>query len=113
MSTMNVVEVHRSHVHELLKDRTTVGAGSSFLKPTTRIALQAYGNVSSGTGSAEIDVEVSLDDIHWIVLGQISLTLGTTAVTDGFVSEAPWRYIRGNVKTLSGTGAKVSLLLGV
>jgi hypothetical protein len=49
----------------------------------------------------------------FVNLGTINLTLGTTIVADGFTTTAPWKYVRANVTTITGTGASVNVLMGV
>lgn len=46
------------------------------------------------------------------VLGTITLT-GTNSASDGFTTQAPWRYVRANVTAVTGTGAVVNVLMGV
>lgn len=110
---MNVNIIQTGRVHTLLNAVTSTGAGTSYPKVNIFTSFQAYGTTSAGSGSADIKIQVSNDDSNWIDLGTISLTLGTTATTDGFASEAPWRYVRGNVDSISGTDASVTLLMGM
>jgi hypothetical protein len=79
------------------------------------VTVQAYGTTTSGTGSVTVLIQGSntTDVNSFITLGTISLTLGTTLVADGFVSNAPWKYMRCNVSAISGTGANVTVLMGV
>ena len=104
-----------SNVHvtskELLTDVTTTGAGAAFRSPSER-SFQAHGLTTAGAGAATVKVQVSNDNSNWIDLGTISLTLSTTRSTDGFACIAAWAFVRGNVTALSGTGAKVSLIMG-
>ena len=74
--------------------------------------FQAVGTTSSGSGAATVVVQVSCDETNWITLGTISLTLGTSATSDGFASDAPWPFVRGNCTAISGTGASVTLYMG-
>ena len=100
-------------VQFLLTDVTGTGAGSEAFKPVSKHrTFQAYGTTSAGVGAASIDVEVSNDGTNYIVLGSIDLVLGTSAVTDGFTSVAPWKFVRGNVASISGTNGTVSLTMG-
>ena len=76
--------------------------------------FQATGQTTTSTGAAVINVEVSNDNSNWILMGSISLTLGTTTTTDGFVAQANWTYIRGKVSSItSGVGASVNLYMGL
>lgn len=81
--------------------------------PTDNKTFQASGKTSTSTGATAVVVEVSNDNANWITMGTISLTLGTTTTTDGFVSSANWTYVRGRVSSISGTGATVSLFMGL
>jgi hypothetical protein len=98
--------------------KTAATAGSAYevdrrIDDNQKRVFQAVGTTSSGAGSATILVQGSLDDTNWITLGTISLTLGTAATSDGFATDAPWLYIRGNCTAISGTGASVTLYAGI
>jgi len=96
----------------LLEDVTSTGAGESKdLNPGPRV-FQAIGSTSSGSGSATIKVQGSLDNVNFVNLATITLTLSTTVATDGFAIDSLWKYIRGNVTAISGTDATVSLIWG-
>ena len=97
----------------LLTDVLVTGAGAGKRRPRASSTFQAVGSVSASTGAATIVVEVSNDGVNWLTLGTIPLTLGTSATADGFASDAPWVFVRGNVTAISGTDAAVSLLMGV
>lgn len=101
----------------LLNAVAATGAGSIVAAQDSRATFHAHGTTSSGAGSATIKVEVSNKNNpasgDWITLGTITLTLGTASTGDGFVSNAPWAYVRGNVTAISGTGATVNLIMGV
>lgn len=103
----------KSSVVTLLDSADGTGAGSTFPLPSGRVTLQANGSVSASTGSASIAVQVSNDGANWLTLGTITLSLTTSESSDGFASDAPWAFVRGNVTSISGTGAAVSLLMGV
>ena len=47
----------------------------------------------------------------WVTLGTISL-VGSSKVTDGFVSLAPWKWYRGNITAASGTSTAISIYVG-
>ena len=76
---------------------------------------QTYGTTTAGSGSVTILIQGSnlIDANSFITLGTITLTLGTTLTSDGFVSNAPWKYVRCNVSAITGTGANVTVLMGV
>lgn len=96
----------------LITGATATGSGETFIPWGSNRVFQAYGSTSSGSGAATILIEVSLtgETNHWITLGTISLTLGTTVTTDGFASDAPWKYCRARVSAISGTGASVTAI---
>jgi hypothetical protein len=77
--------------------------------------FQAYGTTTAGTGSVTVLIQGSnyTDANSFITIGTITLTLGTTLTSDGFVSQAPWKYMRCNISAISGTGAAVTVLMGV
>jgi hypothetical protein len=103
---------------QMLIDALATGAGAALNFYGAKVAFQAHGAVSSSTGAATIKIQgcnIAADsaDALWLDLGTISLTLGTTQTTDGFVVDAPWRYIRANVTAISGADATVSVYAGV
>ena len=95
----------------LLTDATATGPGTSntLAGPAT---VQAVGLVSSATGQAVIDIEVSNNGVNWITHDTITLTLSTPEASAGIEIDAPWAFIRANVTSISGTGAEVSVFLG-
>lgn len=97
-----------------LADRVTA-TGAQPAQGTDRVAygagFQVFGNTTSGTGTAAVNLEVSIDGTHWLVHGTVSLTLGTTDTTDGFAVLGLWPYARANVTGLTGTGANVTAIL--
>lgn len=96
-------------MQHLLRNVTEVSIGAAVENNGPNRAFQA---VVAGTGavSATVLVEVSNNNVDFLTLGTITLS-GTTRATDGFASDAPWRFIRGNVTAISGTSASVNLLM--
>lgn len=97
--------------------KTATGAGSTYevnrkAEDAKQRVFQAAGTTSAGSGSATVVVQVSCNDSDWITLGTITLTLGTSSTSDGFASDAPWPYVRGNCTAISGTNASVTLYMG-
>ena len=94
---------------------TATGAQTTIFKDSPYATFQAYGTTSAGSGTAVVSIQGSnIDNTNaFITLGTISLTLGTTITADGFTTTAPWKYIRANVVSISGTGASVNVLMGV
>lgn len=105
---------------KLIDAATATGASASHRAWTHRRTFQASGTTSAGVGAATIQIWVSnvdspsgvASDVDWVLLGTITLTLGTTQTTDGFASEAAWRHVRGKVSAISGTNATVTLWMG-
>lgn len=97
----------------LLKDVNTTGAGDSVQVNTPQKTLQLIGKTDSGAGSVTVLIQVTNDPTKtvWITAGTIALTLSTSVSTDGFALNSKWDFIRGNVSAISGTGARVSLLM--
>lgn len=104
--------IQQVRVETLLSAVTVTGAGTATGK--AQGGMKTFQATVSGTGAvtATVLVQVSNDNTNWITLGTISLS-GTTSATDGFASEAPWAYYRGNVTAISGTSAILTLLAGV
>lgn len=94
---------------------TATGVNTTIFKDSPYATFQAYGNTTAGAGSVVVTIEGSNIDLTtaFIPLGTITLTLGTTVVADGFATVAPWKYVRANVTTISGTNALVNVLMGV
>lgn len=94
---------------------TATGIQTTVFKDSPFATFQAYGSTTAGAGSAVVTIQGSnIDNANaYVTLGTITLTLGTTITADGFATTAPWKYMRANVTTLSGTGASVNVLMGV
>ena len=108
----------RIEAEKLLNAATATGAGSKFALSGAKHSFQAIGNTSSGVGASVIRIEVSSKELptadsDWLLAGTITLTLGTTATSDGFVIDASWKWVRGNISSISGTGATVTLWKGM
>lgn len=96
----------------VLDHATATGAGaSSRMIGAGRVAVEAYGTTTSGAGATSVTIEVSNNNSTWQTAGTITLTLGTTQTSDGFVMDAPWLYVRANVASISGTGAEVTVII--
>jgi hypothetical protein len=102
----------------LLNAATTTGAGTAWNpRDTTAFAtyvqhsFQAKGTTTSSTGAATILIEVSNDGVNFITMGTITLTLGTSATSDGFAVANTYEYYRANVSAISGTGAQVTVYM--
>lgn len=96
----------------LLTSATATGAGTSTkMIGGGRCTVEAYGTTTSGSGATSVTIEVSNNNSTWQTAGTISLTLGTIQTSDGFAMDAPWLYVRANVASISGTGAKTSVII--
>ena len=97
---------------QLLTDATAVAAGTAVeVQPGVK-TFQASGAVSATTGSATVEIQGSLDGVHWDVIGSaIALTLGTTPTSDSFTSDDAYVFVRATVTAISGTDASVSVLM--
>lgn len=96
----------------LLNNATATGAGSAISLRSADVTFQATGITTAGAGSATTAIEVSNDGRSWLVVGTITLTLSTTAASDGFAISARWNFVRANVTAVSGTGASVTITTG-
>ena len=110
MGTVSIVVENK--LETIVSAATATGVQTYRRKPAPATVFQV---ILSGTGavSATVLFEVSLDGTNWVTPGMATVTLsGTTSVTDGFASNAPWRYVRPNITTISGTGATITILMG-
>jgi hypothetical protein len=96
----------------VLTAATATGEGSAVRGVSFGKTYQADGTTSAGAGTAIIAVQGSNNGTNWDTIGTITLTLATTTSSDSFTSEDHYKYIRGNVTTLSGTDASVNLTMG-
>ena len=93
-----------------LGTRTTTGVTTGMEFKGVNRACQVVGTTSAGSGAASVKIQGSLTNVatDFVTLATVSLTLGTAQTTDGFTSLAPWKYLRANVESISGTGASVT-----
>lgn len=108
------VHVASGTVHNVLTDATTTPlTGNGVPKAAPKSTFQA---TVTGTGAltATVVIEASNDRTNWVAtpLGTISLS-GNDSVSDGFTTDAPWKYVRARISALTGTGATVNVLMGV
>jgi len=101
------------NISTLLDAVTATGAGTAAELPAADATFQCIANGTSGAFSATVNVEVSNDNTNWETAITFSMSgTATTADTAGDNIAAPWKYIRGNVTAISGTGANVTLTMG-
>lgn len=96
----------------ILGEVTTVKTGDAIQTVDAPKSFQLIGSTTSGTGAVSVDVQVSNNNVNWLLAGTISLTLSTTPTSDGFAVNTKWLYARGKVNSISGTGATVTLIMG-
>jgi hypothetical protein len=100
----------------MLSDVAVTGASETMAPRCLYRTFQASGVTSSGAGAATVVIQAtnvaSPTSTDWLTLGTITLTLSTTRTPDGFVSAAPWRFVRANVTAISGTGATARVWMG-
>lgn len=99
----------------LITDAAATGAGQVFsLDDSTTATFSAFGNTTSGSGAAVVNIYVSNHPSNFIAspLGTISLTLGTSVTSDGFAMSGNWSYVKAEVMSISGTNAKVTVQMG-
>lgn len=95
----------------LIPAATAVGVGPSGNLPKSSATFHA---IVAGTGavSATVLIQVSNDNTNWLEMGVITLS-GTTTASDGFAVDAPWVYVRAELSAISGTGAAVTVTMGI
>lgn len=102
--------------YTLLNGATATGKSSALAIPLQKgqLVFEADGTTSAGVGSATIKIYGSRANqtTAGVLLGTITLTLGTTTVHDGFASEAPWTFVFADVTAISGTNATVTVKVG-
>jgi len=108
----NVYAIKKVKTHPLVYQSTTTESGLAILPTGDKKTFQATGYVATGTGAATIGVNVSNDGTNFIEVDELSLTLGTAVVSDYYINNDPWKYIKGIVKTITGSVAQVSLTVG-
>lgn len=96
---------------DLFVDKINTGL-SSVIKPlVSKRVFHLFGNVSASTGAASVEIQVSNDGTNFLVRDTLALTLGTSITHDYFELDAPWKFVRANVASISGTNAKVTLIM--
>jgi len=102
------------NVHDILVDATTTSTSGWRYKDSPNATFQA---TVEGTGAvaATVEIQVSNDGVNACSTAAGTITLsGTTSASDGFVTQnSPWKYVRAEVTAISGTGATVSVQMGV
>lgn len=91
----------------LLNAVSSVAAGSSVSSTAINRSFQATLNGASAV-SATVLAEGSNNGTNWLTIATYSLTLAAPSSGSAFV--APYKYIRGNLTAISGTGETVTLI---
>ena len=99
----------------MLNAVTTVSAGTPVAGTQGGKTYQASGTTTSGSGAVSVDIEGSNNSgVSWSWIGTITLALtntnGTNDATDSFTSYDEFAQVRGHVTSISGTGARVTLI---
>lgn len=107
------VRVKSGTVLTILGPTTTTSTGPGMFKDAPNSVFQAT-VVGTGAVSATVVIECSLDNVNWCqtALGTITLS-GTNSASDGFTTNASWKYIRARISAVSGTSATVNVDTGV
>lgn len=84
----------------------TVGTTMTYVSPTS-----ATLSAAASATSPVVGVQARFQDIDWVLLATVTLT-GTKRNADGFSTAANWRWVRGVVSAISGTGAAVTITQG-
>jgi len=100
--------------YAVITDSTVTVTSTEVVLGSDSKTFQAKGSTTAGAGAATIVIEVTNDTAWpWITLGTITLTLGTAATSDGLAMLAGWKYVRARLSAISGTGAAVSVAVGI
>lgn len=104
-----------SIVGPLLEKQTTTGFGPIKIPtgPNRTYFISAVANAGAN-GTATVNIESSNDNINWLRLGTITFTsINDTPEMDGFSSYTAWKFLRANVKTITGAGMTLNGSYGV
>lgn len=110
---MENVFVKSGKVSNVVTGVTGANTGAWVYKDAPKTTIQA---TVTGTGAvtATVVIDCSNDGVNACAtaLGTISLS-GTTSASDGFTTDAPWKFIRARTTAISGTNATLVVLKGV
>ena len=92
---------------------TTVSDATAIQVPSGVKSWQAR-VVGTGAVAATVEIQFSNDGTNWMSHADYTLTLsGTTSDVDAFTEEDAYAYHRASVTAISGTGAAVTVTVGV
>jgi hypothetical protein len=102
----------------IMDGKTSTGTGVTV---TVSPLARTFDASVTGTGAVTATVIIQVcnhgcdDDLGWIdstTSPHIALS-GTTTASDGFRMDAKWAYVRAKVTAISGTGAAVTVTMGI
>lgn len=103
---------------QVIQTGTGTGTGKAFSPIRDQRSFQAS-VVGTGavTGTVEIygsneEPSAALAGVNGLLLGTITLS-GTTSDTDGFATDAPWKWVWSKITAISGTDAAITVTMGV
>ena len=102
----------RISIKTIIDEISTTATSSAFQAAGSKKTFQFVGATATGAGSSTARVQVSNDAENWITMDTLSLTLSASSSSDSYYLDAPWKYFRGIVHSITGTGATVSLYAG-
>lgn len=116
---LGVFFIHNAHAikkvktYSLVDAMTSTGAGTAISPTGDKKTFHLTGSCATGTGEAEVYVQVSNDGTNYINIDTLTLSLSTAVASDYYVNVDPWKYVRGYVSTLTATTApEVTLTIG-
>jgi hypothetical protein len=117
---MENVRIASGRLYQMLGDGVTAnGNGDPIYKDSPYTTYQAT-VVGTGAVTATVNIQVTNQTdtagapTNWCATAMGTITLsGTTAVSDGFTTAAPWKWSRAVVSNVTGTGATVTCTMGV
>jgi hypothetical protein len=98
--------------HTFFEDKINTGASDAIAPNSCNRTFHLFGTTSAGAGAASVKIQASNNGTVWEDIDTLSLTLSTTVDTDYFEMTAAWKFVRGNVDSISGTDAAVTLVMG-
>lgn len=111
---LSILPLHaKVRTHTLLSGVIVTGDSSTSQPISSNKVFHLTGFTSAGAGAASVTVEGSLDNVNFVVLDTLTLTLGTSITSDSGVDIAPWKYLKANVGSISGTDGEVTLTMSV
>jgi hypothetical protein len=97
---------------KIINAALVAGVGERHEPRDAKRTFQATGFTTAGAGAAAVSIQASNDGTNFLEIGTISLILGVAVTNDGFASDAPWRYIRAELVSISGTNAQATVWMG-